>query len=130
MIASITVLQSSGWKQAGLSLSRGGLGLRSVAVHSTAAYVGSISSSSPDLVSSHYVIDAINLFNLQGFAEDTLSIPLPMKSHLQHELSQRIENCQFSALYMTLAAWQIALVYSPFRLYMPPHGYRQSPPLG
>ena len=35
--------QSSGWKQAGLSLSRGGLGLRSVAVHSTAAYLGSIS---------------------------------------------------------------------------------------
>ena len=90
--------QSSVWKQAGLSLSRGGLGLRSVAVHS---YLGSISSSSPDLVSSHYVIDAINLFNLQVSAEDILSIPLPMKSHLQHELSQRIENCQFSALYDT-----------------------------
>ena len=93
--------QSCGWKQADLSLSRGGLGLRSVAVHSTAAYLGSISSSSPDLVSSHYVIDAINLFTLQVSAEDTLSIPLPMKSHLQHELSQRIENCQFRALYDT-----------------------------
>ena len=57
--------QSSGWKQACLSLSRGGLGLRSVAVHSTAAYLGSVSSSSPDLASSHYVIDALNLFNLQ-----------------------------------------------------------------
>ena len=49
-------------------LSRGGLGLRSVAVHSTAAYlhVGSITSSSPDLLSSHYVIEAtcINNFNL------------------------------------------------------------------
>ena len=52
-------------------------------------------------MSSHYVIDAINLFNLQVSAEDTLSIPLPMKSYLQHELSQRIENCQFSALYDT-----------------------------
>ena len=79
--------QSSGWKQACLSLSRGGLGLRSVAVHSTAAYLGSISSSSPDLVSSHYVIEAISLFNLQVSAEDTLSIPLPIKSHLQHGLS-------------------------------------------
>ena len=52
--------QSSGWKQACLSLSRGGLGLRSVAVHSIAACIGSISSSSPD----------------------TLSIPLLIKSHL------------------------------------------------
>ncbi|KAL5484316.1 hypothetical protein EMCRGX_G020790 [Ephydatia muelleri] len=91
--------QSSGWKQACLSLSRGGLGLRSVAVHSTAAYLGSVSSSSPDLASSHYVIDALNLFNLQVSAEDTVSIPLPMKSHFQHDLSQRIENCQFHALY-------------------------------
>ncbi|KAL5463490.1 hypothetical protein EMCRGX_G032386 [Ephydatia muelleri] len=91
--------QSSGWKQACLSLSRGGLGLRSVAVHSTAAYLGSVSSSSPDLASSHYVIDALNLFNLQVSAEDTVSIPLPTKSHFQHDLSQRIENCQFHALY-------------------------------
>ena len=106
--------QSSGWKQASLSLSRGGLGLRSVAVHSTAAYLGSISSSSPDLVSSHYVIDAINLFNLQVSAVDTLSIPLPMQSHLQHELSQRIENCQFSALYDTSSLADRA---RPFRLY-------------
>ena len=67
--------QSSGWKQACLSLSRGGLGLRSVAVHSTAAYLGSVSSSSPDLASSHYVINALNLFNLQVSAEDTVSIP-------------------------------------------------------
>ena len=106
--------QSSGWKQACLSLSRGGLGLRSVAVHSTAAYLGSISSSSPDLVSSHYVIDAINLFNLQVSAEDTLSIPLPIKSHLQHDLSQRIENCQFSALYDSgnLADWASILSIS------------------
>ena len=35
-----------------------------------------------------------------------------------------------SVHYTTLAAWQIELVYSPFRLCMPPHGYRQSPPLG
>ena len=91
--------QSSGWKQACLSLSRGGLGLRSVAVHSTAAYLGSVSSSSPDLASSQYVIDALNLFNLQVSAEDTVSIPLPTKSHFQHDLSQRIENCQFHALY-------------------------------
>ena len=35
-----------------------------------------------------------------------------------------------SVHYTTLAAWQIALLYSPFRLCMPPHGYRQSPPLG
>eukprot|EP00731_Ephydatia_muelleri_P037266 Em0431g2a len=71
--------QSSGWKQACLSLSRGGLGLRSVAVHSTAAYLGSVSSSSPDLASSHYVIDALNLFNLQVSAEDT-SQPPPIAS--------------------------------------------------
>ncbi|KAL5460299.1 hypothetical protein EMCRGX_G033741 [Ephydatia muelleri] len=37
--------------------------------------------------------------NFKVSAEDTLSIPLPIKSHLQHDLSQRIENCQFSALY-------------------------------
>ena len=91
--------QSSGWKQACLSLRRGGLGLRSVAVQSTAAYLGSVSSSSPDLASSHYVIDALNLFNLQVSAEDTVFIPLPTKSHFQHDLSQRIENCQFHALY-------------------------------
>ena len=87
MIAFITILQclalnlspqNYGWKQPCLSLSRGGLGLRSVAVHSTAAYLGSITSSSPDLVSSHYAIDAINLFNLQVSAEDiTMNLELP-----------------------------------------------------
>ena len=91
--------QSSGWKQACLSLSRGGLGLRSVAVQSTVAYLGSVSSSSPDLASSHYVMHALNLFNLQVSAEDTVSVALPTKSHFQHDLSQRIENCQFHALY-------------------------------
>ena len=93
--------QSFGWKQACLSLSRGGLGLRSVAVHSTAAYLGSISSSSPDLVSSHYVFDAINLFNLQVSAEDIYYQSLCQSCLIlsMHDLSQRIENCQFSALY-------------------------------
>ena len=118
--------QSSGWKQACLSCSRGGLGLRSVAVHSTAAYLGSVSSSSPDLASSHYVIDALNLFNLQVSAEDTVSIPLPTKSHFQHDLSQRIENCQFHALYNSGSLADRARLLSISSA----HGFRWSPPLG
>eukprot|EP00731_Ephydatia_muelleri_P033155 Em0025g111a len=63
-----------------------------------------------------------NLENPQVSAEDTLSIPLPIKSHLRltchNEL--RIAN---SMHYTTLATWQIGLVYSPFHLCMPPHGY-------
>ena len=121
--------QSYGWKQACLSLSRGGLGLRSVAVHSTAAYLGSVSSSSPDLASSHYVIDALNLFNLPVSAEDTVSIPLPTKSHFQHDLSQRIENCQFHALYYSGSLADRAHLLS-ISSALPPHGFRWSPPLG
>eukprot|EP00731_Ephydatia_muelleri_P029415 Em0020g1059a len=121
--------QSSGWKQACLSLSRGGLGLRSVAVHSMAAYLGSVSSSSPDLASSHYVIDALNLFNLQVLLRILYlfrcqrSLIFSMICH--NEL--RIANSMHC---ITLAVWLIGLAYSQFHRHMPPHGFRWSPPLG
>ena len=42
------------WKQATLSLSHGGLGLRSVFLHCSAAYISSISASFPDHINSPY----------------------------------------------------------------------------
>ena len=120
---------NSGWKQACLSLSRGGLGLRSVAVHSTATYLGSISSSSPDLVSSHYVIDAtssisrfLQRIHYQSLCQSSLIFSMTCHNEL------RIAN---SVHYTTLATWKIGLVYSPFHLCMPPKWLQVvSPPLG
>ena len=118
--------QSSGWKQACLSLSRGGLGLRSVAVHSTAAYLGSVSSSSPDLASSHYVITcSISKFLLRILYLFRCQRSLIFSMICHNEL--RIANSMHC---ITLAVWPIGLAYSQFHLHMPPHGFRWSPPLG
>ena len=68
-----------------------------------------------------YVIDGIKIFNLQVSAEDTLSIPLPIKSHIEHDLSQRIINCQFSALCDSGSLADRGLVYSSFPLCMSRH---------
>ena len=51
------------WKQATLSLSHGGLGLRSLFLHCSAAYISSISASFPDHTNSPYLHEAINIYN-------------------------------------------------------------------
>ena len=51
------------WKQAQLSLSRGGLGLRSLAHHSTAAFIASISTAGRASPSDNFLVEAVNSYS-------------------------------------------------------------------
>eukprot|EP00731_Ephydatia_muelleri_P002359 Em0001g2359a len=53
----------SSWMQAQLSLSRGGLGLRSLAHHSNAAFIASISTAGLASPSDNFLADAVNSYN-------------------------------------------------------------------
>ena len=76
------------WMQAQLSLSRGGLGLRSLSCHSVAAYLASLSSSGFDKSFNLHLSESIMLFNeLVPAAEELLAT----SNLCQHTLSSKIE---------------------------------------
>ena len=88
------------WMQAQLSLSRGGLGLRSLAYHSVAAYLASLSSSGFDKSFNLHLSDSIALFNELVPAADSITEELLATSNLrQHTLSSKIEDQQFQQLF-------------------------------
>ena len=88
-----TVVDTSNqaWQQAELSLSRGGLGIRSLSRHSPAAYIASLSSSGAVPLSQEHLIHAVELFNssaytiiIQGSQHGGgVDIPYPSKGAVQ-----------------------------------------------
>ncbi|KAL5488770.1 hypothetical protein EMCRGX_G017763 [Ephydatia muelleri] len=88
------------WMQAQLSLSRGGLGLRSLSCHSVAAYLASLSSSGFVKSFNLHLSESIVLFNELVPAADSITEELLATSNLrQHTLSSKIEDQQFRQLF-------------------------------
>ena len=62
------------WQQAQLSLSRGGLGMRSLFLHSPAAFIASLCSSGYGSPSNHHLSDAIQTFNESVSPSDAIQL--------------------------------------------------------
>ena len=87
------------WQQAQLSLSRGGLGLRSLAHHASAAYISSLSSSGLAPDSSQHLSDAVGMFNRLVPAEDSIKVEDFLSSAIsQGKLSEKLDNQLLSSL--------------------------------
>ena len=72
------------WQQAQLSLSRGGLGLRSLSEHSSAAYIFSLSASGVCSSSCKQLAESIKAFNELVSSDDALVL-----AHLDVVMHQR-----------------------------------------
>ena len=87
------------WQQAQLSLSRGGLGLRSLAHHASAAYISSLSSSGLAPDSSQHLSDAVGMLNRLVPAEDSIKVEDFLSSAIsQGKLSEKLDNQLLSSL--------------------------------
>ena len=62
------------WNQAQLSLSRGGLGMRSLMLHAPAAYIASVCSSGYGLQSFTHLTHAVEMFNVCVAPADKISL--------------------------------------------------------
>ena len=91
------------WQQAQLSLSRGGLGLRSLSHHSAAAYISSVSASKQCSASMSHLSTSVNLFNALISPADAIILD-DVVSSLCHQrtLSSKIENLQFFSFFLTI----------------------------
>ena len=90
----------SSWMQAQLSLNRGGLGLRSLAHHSNAAFIASISTAGLASPSDNFLADAVNSYNRCVPPESAIDInSLTSSPCRQHTLSAALENIQFNSLF-------------------------------
>ena len=86
------------WQQAQLSLSRGGLGLRSLSEHSSAAYISSLSASGVCSSSCKHLAESIKDFNELVSSDDALVLDhLDVVMH-QRSLSGKIEDRDLSVL--------------------------------
>ena len=87
------------WKQATLSLSHGGLGLRSVFLHCSAAYISSISASSLT-TSFHHNSLRPSIFKMPRLVSpnEALSSTFDSIHTNRHVLSQNLEDKQFQSL--------------------------------
>ena len=74
------------WQQAQLSLSRGGLGLRRLSLHSPAAYIASAVASDCSSPQSKHLLHAIDLFNASVPTTDELTITSITTSNLTQKL--------------------------------------------
>ena len=87
----------SAWRQAQLSLRRGGFGLRSSALHSSAAYVASVCGSD-SMISTPHLEKVIIHYNTCVPLSDSVSISsLEVCTPTQKNLSDMIEEMQFNS---------------------------------
>ncbi|KAL5479845.1 hypothetical protein EMCRGX_G023434 [Ephydatia muelleri] len=92
------------WKQAQLSLSRGGLGLRSLSHHSSAAYISSICSSGFGSKSVHHLSQAVEVFNNLVFPVEAINVESVLLSPpIQKTLSSKFDDHLFNNL-LTLSS--------------------------
>eukprot|EP00731_Ephydatia_muelleri_P021237 Em0013g964a len=88
------------WQQAQLSLSHGGLGLRSVSHHSSAAYIASLCSSGFANRDHKHLACAVDSFNSIASLSEIVTVASILASPMQQRaLSMKIEDHQFSVLY-------------------------------
>ena len=88
------------WQQAQLSLSRGGLGLRSAPLHSSAAFMSSFPMSGFATNTSHHLLQSLDHFNAYVSPAEVISIDELLDSSMtQKMLSTNIENKQFQLLF-------------------------------
>ena len=85
------------WLQAQLSLSHGGLGLRSLSSHAAAAYIASLCSSDFSSLSSLHLTSAIGKFNSSVSPSDVVSVE--SQPQIQKALSAKIDDFQFNQLF-------------------------------
>ena len=87
------------WLQVQLSLSRGGLGLRRLALHCSAAYLASVNKADCSAPLDELTLQAVTLFNrlvppASSISEESLLEPCSS----QKDLSSRIDDHQFDQL--------------------------------
>ena len=88
------------WQQAQLSLSRGGLGLRSASLHSSAAFMSSFSMSSFATNTSHHLLQSLDHFNACVSLAEVISIDELLNSPTtQKMLSTKLEKKLFQLLF-------------------------------
>ena len=88
------------WQRAQLSLSRGGLGLRSASLHSSVAFMSSFSMSGFATNTSHHLLQSLDHFNAYVSPAEVISIDELLNSPTtQKMLSTKIENKQFQLLF-------------------------------
>ena len=88
------------WQQAQLSLSHGGLGLRSVSHHFSAAYIASLCSSGYANRDHKHLAHAVDSFNNIVSPSEMVTVASILASPMQQRaLSEKIEDHQFSELY-------------------------------
>ena len=87
------------WHQARLSLSRGGLGLRSLAQHSPAAYIASLCTSGFGSQSQHHLASATRMFNSFLPPSEAINLEaLLLTSVTQKSLSSKLDDHLFKVL--------------------------------
>ena len=92
-------LPDHAWSQAQLSLSMGGLGLRSVSRHCAAAFISSHLRSLPDIITSH-LRNGMDMFcTLVGDKADDRFDRLLTHGRDQHKLSLKLDRCQWHDLH-------------------------------
>ena len=90
------------WQQAQLNLSHGGLGLRSVSHHSTAAYIASFCASGFGDAQNPHLSHAVDFFNALVSPSEVISVEAITASPIhQRVLSKKLEDHQFSMLLET-----------------------------
>eukprot|EP00731_Ephydatia_muelleri_P000760 Em0001g760a len=87
------------WQQAQLNLSHGGLGLRSVSHHSSAAYIASLCASGFGDAQNPHLSHTVDLFNKLVSPSEVISVDAITTSPVQQRvLSKKLEDHQFSLL--------------------------------
>ena len=106
------VVPPSAWQQASLSLSHGGLGLRSARVHASAAYIASVSFASVsdgwDGSQSMGWKEAVTDYNTRVDLSSQLPLTPFSSPWGQHALSLSIENLALNQLLSLSSAWDQA----------------------
>ena len=112
-ISTVVNISNQAWQQAELSLSRGGLGIRSLSRHSPAAYIASLSSSGAVPLSQEHLIHAVELFNSLVPSSEAVSMEEVLTSRIhQKVLSNKIDNHLFNILYEQSSAADRARLFS------------------
>ena len=88
------------WQQAQLSLGKGGLGLRSLSLHSPTAFIASVCSAGYGSHSTSQLSQAIDMFNCLVASSDVISVENLLSSCSVHQkaLSEKLDDRQFNLL--------------------------------
>eukprot|EP00731_Ephydatia_muelleri_P015049 Em0008g769a len=88
------------WNQAQLSLSRGGLGMRSLMLHAPAAYIASVCSSGYGLQSLTHLTHAVEMFNVCVAPADKISLDSLASSNINQKiLSSKLDDYQLQGIF-------------------------------